>query len=87
MARFLSVAGIIGVNALAVMALTAAPRLALTPATLWPVSVPAGTSGSIQTVQAYNAGDGPLILGTTTSVSWLGATIGLPRPLVRIICR
>ena len=90
MARFLSVAGIIGVNALAVMALTAAPRLALTPATLGPVYIPAGTSGSIQTVQAYNAGDGPLILGTTTSVSWLGAAVGSAAPCpnnMSVICQ
>jgi uncharacterized protein (TIGR03437 family) len=62
----------------------------LTPASLGTIYIPAGTSGSVQSVQAYNAGDGTLILSTTTSASWLASAVGSAVPCpsnLSLICQ
>ena len=56
--------------------LSAAPRLALSTNKLSTVNVATGANGSVQTVQAYNIGDGTLNPSVTTSASWLTASVG-----------
>lgn len=53
--------------------------LRLVSSTIGPVSIPAGTSSSSQTVEAYNSGDGLLALSVSSSVSWITATAGSAR--------
>jgi len=55
--------------------LSAAPRLALTQ-TAFSVSVAAGANGPTQTLDAANIGDGALSLQTSSSVTWLAASLG-----------
>lgn len=57
-------------------ALSAAPRLALSTATVGPVNIQTGANGVAQTIQAYNYGDGTLSLTASSSASWLAATVG-----------
>jgi len=57
-------------------ALSAAPRLTLSNATVGPINIATGTNGPNQTVQAYNLGTGTLSLTATTSAPWLTATVG-----------
>ena len=57
-------------------ALHAAPRLVLSATTLGPLRISAGSNGSVQTVEALNAGDGALSLTATATASWLSATVG-----------
>jgi len=47
--------------------------------TVGPVSVAPGSSGGTQTVEAYNIGSGSLNLTLTSSVSWIGASVGSSR--------
>jgi uncharacterized protein (TIGR03437 family) len=54
---------------------SAAPRLALTQ-TAFSVTVAAGADGPTQTVDTANIGDGALSLQTSSSVSWLTASLG-----------
>lgn len=65
---------------LAAVTASATPRLVVTPTTLGPIFVPTGSNGATQTLEAYNAGDGTLVVSATTSSSWLTATIGATRP-------
>jgi uncharacterized protein (TIGR03437 family) len=67
-AGFLSAAG-----------LSAAPRLRLVSSTVGPVSIAQGSNGSAQTVEAYNAADGALNLSLTSSVAWIGGSVGAQR--------
>jgi uncharacterized protein (TIGR03437 family) len=71
--------GLIAVFTLA-PALFAAPRLALSTVAVGPVFTNPGTSPNPQTVEAFNAGDGSLNLSTTSSSSWLSASLGAQRP-------
>lgn len=57
-------------------ALSAAPRLTLSNATVGPINITTGTNGPNQTIQAYNVGTGTLSLTATTSASWLTASVG-----------
>src|SRR5579872_5874429 len=57
----------------------AAPQLRLVSSTVGPVTVAAASNGSTQTVEAYNIGSGSLNLTVSSSVSWIGATVGTPR--------
>jgi uncharacterized protein (TIGR03437 family) len=59
--------------------LQAAPRLRLVSSTVGPVSIAQGANGSQQTVEAYNALDGSLNLSLSSSVSWIGASVGAQR--------
>jgi uncharacterized protein (TIGR03437 family) len=63
--------------------LTAAPALRLTSAAVGPVTVAAGSNGTAQTVEAYNAGDGSLSLTTSSKASWLKPIMGSPRNCTR----
>lgn len=56
--------------------LSAAPRLALSTATVGPVNTITAVNGPSQTVQALNLGDGSLNLTATSSAAWLSATVG-----------
>jgi uncharacterized protein (TIGR03437 family) len=56
--------------------LSAAPRLGLSTTALPTVTVPTGTTGASQIVQAYNLGSGSLNLTASASASWLAATVG-----------
>ncbi|MCC6394277.1 MAG: hypothetical protein IT167_27015 [Bryobacterales bacterium] len=60
--------------------LSAAPKLRLATAAVGPVSVTQGANASVQTVEAYNAGDGNLSLQTAASAPWLSAAVGGSRP-------
>lgn len=60
--------------------------LRLVSTTIGPLSIAAGSSGGVQTIEAYNAGDGALNLTATVtdaatgkSVSWLQTALGAPR--------
>jgi uncharacterized protein (TIGR03437 family) len=55
--------------------LSAAPKLALTQ-TAFSVSVAAGANGPTQILDAANTGDGSLSLQTSSSVTWLSASLG-----------
>ncbi len=59
--------------------LSAAPVLRLVTSTVGPVSIATGGAGAVQTVEAYNAGDGSLVLQLSSSVNWITPTIGSPR--------
>jgi uncharacterized protein (TIGR03437 family) len=66
---------------LAAMLSPAAPMLRLATRQVGPISVAANADGPVQTVEAYNAGDGslePLVL--TPSASWLSASALSARP-------
>jgi len=56
--------------------LCATPRLGLSTTTVGIIDVQTGSNGPSQTVQAYNLGDGTLTLTTSSSASWLSATVG-----------
>ena len=60
-------------------ALIAAPQLRLVNAAVGPVSVAQGANGPVQTVEAYNIGDGNLSLSATSSASWASPSVGAPR--------
>ncbi len=57
----------------------AAPMLRLTASTVGPISVAAGSAGPSETVEAYNAGDGSLLLSATSSATWLAASVQASR--------
>jgi uncharacterized protein (TIGR03437 family) len=59
--------------------LQAAPRLRLVSSIVGPVSIAQGANGTLQTVEAYNALDGSLNLSLSSSVSWIGASVGAQR--------
>ncbi len=59
--------------------LSAAPRLRLVSSTVGPVSIAAGSNGSAQTVEAYNAADGSLNLSLTSSAAWIAGSVGAQR--------
>ncbi len=59
--------------------LHAAPRLRLVSSTVGPVSIAPGANGSLQTIEAYNALDGSLNLSLSSSVSWIGSSVGAQR--------
>lgn len=66
--------------------LHAVPMLRLASTTVGPVSIAVGAAGGIQTVEAYNAGDGSLTLTATPTdpatgkaVTWLAASLQTPR--------
>ncbi len=56
--------------------LSAAPRLNLSANAIQTVYLSTGSNGPVQTVQAFNTGDGTLNLTATTSASWLSAAVG-----------
>ncbi|MCP5112906.1 MAG: hypothetical protein GY953_18935, partial [bacterium] len=57
----------------------AAPKLRLTESTIGPISIATGANGPLQSVRAFNAGDGQLNLTVTASVPWLTPVV---RPAV-----
>ena len=59
--------------------LNAAPRLRLVSSTVGPVSIAAGTNGAAQTVEIYNDADGSLSPKLTSSVTWIGTSVGAQR--------
>jgi uncharacterized protein (TIGR03437 family) len=59
--------------------LQAAPQLRLVSSTVGPVSVAQGAGAGTQTVEAYNIGGGSLNLSLSSSVSWIGASVGASR--------
>lgn len=59
--------------------LSAAPKLRLVSSTVGPLSITQGTNGSVQTVEAYNGGDGALSLSASSSVSWVVPNVGTSR--------
>jgi uncharacterized protein (TIGR03437 family) len=56
--------------------LAASPRLRLSASTVGPVSIAQGANGATQTVEAFNIGDSSLNLTVTSSVTWIGASVG-----------
>ena len=62
--------------------LGAAPTLRLVKSTVGPVSIAQGANGATQIVEAFNAGDGALGLSLSSSVSWIGTSVGAQRPCV-----
>jgi uncharacterized protein (TIGR03437 family) len=65
--------------ALFLPAAMAAPKLRLSNASIGPVTIAQGQSGTQQSVDAANAGDGALALSASANVSWISASIGGPR--------
>ena len=59
---------------LATSAAYAAPKLRLSTAALGPFSIAQGQNGSLQSLDAYNEGDGALSISVSSSASWLTAT-------------
>jgi uncharacterized protein (TIGR03437 family) len=59
--------------------LEASPKLRLATATVGPISVAAGASPAVQTVEAYNAGDGTLAVTVSSSAAWVTGTAGAAR--------
>jgi uncharacterized protein (TIGR03437 family) len=59
--------------------LQAAPMLRLVSSTIGPVSFAVTGPSNIQTMEAYNAGDGALSLSFNSSVTWVTAALGAPR--------
>lgn len=55
---------------------SAAPRLRLSTAAVGPINFAVGAAGPLQTVEAYNIGDGELALSATTTATWLQVSIG-----------
>jgi uncharacterized protein (TIGR03437 family) len=60
-------------------ALDAAPRLRLVSSTVGPVSIALGSNGAAQTVEIYNAADGALSPKLSSSVTWIGTSVGPQR--------
>ena len=60
------------------LTVNAAPALRLVNTTVGPVSIATGQNGAVQTVEAYNGGDGSLNLTATTNATWLVAALGTP---------
>ena len=56
--------------------LGATPRLVLSTSSIGPIYVTPGTNGPVQSLVASNGGDGILSISTSTSASWLAASIG-----------
>src|SRR5580700_9773938 len=56
--------------------LSATPRLVLSASAIGPIYVTPGANGPLQTLVASNAGDGILSVATSTSASWLAASVG-----------
>lgn len=52
-----------------------APKLRLDATTVGPLSIAQGANGSVQTINALNAGDSPLNLTATSSATWLSANV------------
>lgn len=63
---------------LGAMGASASPRLRLTNAAVGPISVTAGNDGGVQTLEAFNIGDGALNLSLTSSAPWISASLGEP---------
>ena len=59
--------------------LAASPKLRLSASTVGPLSVAQGGNGASQTVEAFNIGDSSLNLSLTSSVTWIGASVGAQR--------
>lgn len=57
----------------------AAPKLRLTTTTVGPISVAQGQNGALQTIGAYNAGDGSLNLSVSSDSPWLAAQLSSNR--------
>ena len=55
-------------------------KLRLTTTAVGPVSVATGTIGPVQTIEAYNAGNGSLALSFASNAAWLSAAAGAVRP-------
>ncbi len=55
-------------------------KLRLTDTTLGPISVATGSNGATQTIEAYNAGTGALVLTFASNSTWLTASTGTVRP-------
>ena len=56
------------------LAMQAAPKLRLSTAAVGPFSIAQGQNGNIQTVDAFNAGDGGLSISVSSSATWLTAS-------------
>ena len=55
---------------------SASPRLRLSTAAVGPINLAVGAAGPLQTIEAYNIGDGDLALTATTTAPWLNVSIG-----------
>lgn len=62
-----------------VSVLPAAPTLRVSTAALGPVTIATGSNGAARTIEAYNVGDGSLSLTTSSSATWVSATVGASR--------
>ncbi len=60
--------------------LAAAPILRLSQTTIGPVGISTGTTGTAQTIYAYNIGDGTLNITSSTTSPWLSSSVGSPVP-------
>lgn len=58
----------------------AAPKLRLSDTAVGPYSIAMGANGSTQVIEAWNAGDGALSLGLSSSVTWATPAVGAARP-------
>ena len=58
------------------LTVSAAPALRLVSTTVGPVSIATGQNGAVQTVEAYNGGDGSLSLSATSNATWLTTAVG-----------
>ena len=61
---------------LSAAALTAAPQLRLSTASIGPLNIAVGQNGPTQSIEAGNIGDGSLSLTATSNVAWITASIG-----------
>lgn len=59
--------------------LSASPKLRLSASTVGPLSIAQGGNGASQTIEAFNVGDGSLNVSVTSSVTWIGASVGVQR--------
>jgi len=57
--------------------LGATPRLVLSTSSIGPIYVTPGTNAPVQSLVASNGGDGILSISTSTSASWLVASVGI----------
>ena len=55
---------------------SAAPRLRLSTAAVGPINLAVGATGPLQTVEAFNIGDGDLALSATATAAWLNVSVG-----------
>jgi len=67
---------VIAISCALVASVYAASSLVVNPSQVGPFYLSPGTNGTVQTVEAFNAGTGDFDVTASTSASWLVATTG-----------